>query len=332
MSAPIQFVVPSGVRGARADKLLATAFPERSRMDFQRTFAAGRVLRGGVPIDRAQRLNEGDLIEFSFADVEPTTLKPVDIPLDVLYEDKHLLAVNKPAGMVVHPGAGTGTATLVHALLAHCRGELSGIGGVERPGIVHRLDKETTGVIVVAKTDAAHRGLSRQFAERTLAKEYLALVAGTPDRLSGSIRKPIARNPRQRHKMAVVDEGAKGRDAHTEWSLVERFANRATLLRCTIHTGRTHQIRVHMKSIGHPILGDRTYGWVPDASPAPTRVMLHAEHLAATHPVTGRPLDFRAPLPADFKVQIRMLRDAVPSRRGLQAAAKASATKPQRKV
>jgi len=288
-----------------------------------------------VAIDRARRLNAGDVVEFSFPDVEPATLRAVEIDLDILYEDRHLLAVNKPAGMVVHPGAGTGETTLVHALLAHCKGGLSGIGGVERPGIVHRLDKETTGVIVVAKTDAAHRGLSRQFAERILAKEYLALAAGAPGRTSGSIRKAIARNPRQRHKMTVVEDGAGGRDAHTDWSVVERFGERASLLRCTIHTGRTHQIRVHLKSIGHPVLGDRAYGWVPGpALLAPPRVMLHAEHLVVTHPITGRVLDLRAPLPADFKAQIKALRaDArkPPARRGFQAPS-ASAARPQRKL
>jgi 23S rRNA pseudouridine1911/1915/1917 synthase len=211
----------------------------------------------------------------------------------------------------VHPGAGTGEDTLVHALLSHCEGELSGIGGVERPGIVHRLDRETSGVMLVAKTDAAHRGLSEQFSERSLQKEYLALVTGAPSLLSGSIRKAIGRNTSHRHKMAVVEDG--GRDAHTDWEVVEKFGSIATLVRCIIHTGRTHQIRVHMKSLGHILLGDEVYGWKKDPRlpKQPARVMLHAEHLIVTHPITGKTLDLRAPLPKDFKAMVAALKKAV---------------------
>src|SRR5690349_14611660 len=180
MSAPQTYTVPEGIRALRADKALAIAFPEHSRTALQRAFDAGRVLQRGVAIKRDQAVAGGDVIEFSFPDVTPMELKPVDIPLDVLFEDKHMLAVNKAAGMIVHPGAATGEDTLVHALLSHCADSLSGIGGVERPGIVHRLDKETTGVIVVAKNDKAHRGLAEQFSDRTLQKEYLTLVAGAP--------------------------------------------------------------------------------------------------------------------------------------------------------
>ena len=237
-------------------------------------------------------------------------LRPVDIPLDVIFEDRHMLAVNKPAGMVVHPGAGTREDTLVHALLAHCGDSLSGIGGVQRPGIVHRLDRETSGLILVAKSDAAHRGLAAQFSGRTLKKEYLALVGGAPRLLSGSIRKPIGRNPAQRHKMAVAEDGQPGRDAHTDWAVVEKFGDVAALVRCTIHTGRTHQIRVHLKSLGHILLGDEVYGWKPNAklTRQPERVMLHAEHLIFTHPVTGKTLELRAPLSKDFAAQLAQLR------------------------
>jgi 23S rRNA pseudouridine1911/1915/1917 synthase len=221
-----------------------------------------------------------------------------------------LLAVNKSAGMIVHPGAGTRGDTLVHALLAHCGDSLSGVGGVQRPGIVHRLDRETSGLILVAKTDAAHRGLAAQFAGRTLHKEYLALVDGVPQLLGGSIKKPIGRNPRQRHKMAIAEEGQRGRDAHTDWQLVEKFGTVAALVRCTIHTGRTHQIRVHLKSLGHVLLGDAVYGWKPTANlpTQPKRVMLHAEHLIFIHPITGKRLDLRAPLPKDFATQLSQLR------------------------
>ncbi|HEY0945282.1 MAG TPA: RluA family pseudouridine synthase, partial [Opitutaceae bacterium] len=235
---PNTYTVPAGYRRARADKVLATAFPEHSRAAWQRAFEAGLVRCGDRVLDKSDDVRAGDVLTYAFPEVKPTELKAVDIPLDVIFEDEHLLAINKAAGMVVHPGAGTGEDTLVHALLSHCEGQLSGIGGVERPGIVHRLDRETSGVMLVAKTDAAHRALSTQFSERALHKEYLALVDGAPRLLSGSIKKSIGRNPHHRHKMAIVEEEQGGRDAHTDWEVVERFGNLAALLRCTIHTGR----------------------------------------------------------------------------------------------
>jgi len=301
------FSVPEEYRRIRADKALAVAFPEHSRTALQRAFDAGLVSLGGAAIKRDHPVNGGDVLEFSLPDVAPPDLRAVDIPLDVLYEDKHMLAVNKAAGMVVHPGAATGEDTLVHALLAHCAGGLSGIGGVERPGIVHRLDKETTGVIVVAKNDQAHRALSDQFATRALKKEYVALVAGVPQLLSGTIDRAISRHPTHRHRMTV---GEGGKPARTDWERAETFADVAALLRCQIFTGRTHQIRVHLKSLGYPILGDALYGWKANArmSPQPERVMLHAEHLVLTHPVSGKVLDLRAPLPADFNAMIKGLR------------------------
>jgi 23S rRNA pseudouridine1911/1915/1917 synthase len=305
--------VPEGIRRLRADKALALAFPDHSRTALQRAFDAGLVMVRGVAVKRDHAVAGGDTIEFALPDTKPAELKAVDIPLDVIFEDKHLLAVNKPAGMVVHPGAATGEDTLVHALLAHCAGSLSGIGGVERPGIVHRLDRDTTGIIIVAKNDKAHRGLAEQFSARSLHKEYLALVAGAPVLLSGSIKKAIGRNQQHRHKMTVIDaddEERHGKDAHTDWEVVEKFGSAATLVRCLIHTGRTHQIRVHMKSLGHVILGDEIYGWKPDArlTKQPERVMLHAEHLVVKHPITKKTLDLRAPLPPDFEAQIAQLR------------------------
>jgi 23S rRNA pseudouridine1911/1915/1917 synthase len=306
----ITYKVPAETHRARADKVLAAAFPEHSRVAFQRALDAGLVTRKGKALDRSADVVAGDELSFIFPEVKPAELKAVDIPIDVVFEDKHLLAINKAAGMVVHPGAGTGDDTLVHALLSHCEGELSGIGGVERPGIVHRLDRDTSGIMLVAKTDAAHRGISAQFAARTSHKQYLALVDGVPSLLSGSLRKPIGRNPTQRHKMAVV-EGPGGRDAHTDWERVEVFGgNLASLIRCTIHTGRTHQIRVHMKSLGHILLGDVIYGWKasPRLPSQPTRMMLHAEHLVVQHPITGKTLDLRAPLPKDFEKMLKALR------------------------
>jgi 23S rRNA pseudouridine1911/1915/1917 synthase len=301
------YTLPEGIRSLRADRALALAFPEHSRTALQRAFDAGLVRLRGAAIKRDQSVAGGDVLEFALPDVVAADLRAVDIPLNVIFEDKHMLALNKASGMIVHPGAATGEDTLVHALLAHCAGSLSGIGGVERPGIVHRLDKETTGVIVVAKTDKAHRALADQFATRALKKVYLALVAGVPQLLSGTIDRAIARHPVHRHRMTV---GEGGRPAKTSWERVEAFGDVAALMRLQIFTGRTHQIRVHLKSLGHPILGDSLYGWKADARlpRQPGRVMLHAAHLVLAHPISGRELDLRAPLPADFEEQIAQLR------------------------
>lgn len=300
------FTVPTGARRERIDKVLATAFTAHSRVAFQRALEAGLVKVDGKVVAQSDDVRGGQMIEFSLPEVKPAELKPVDIPLDVVFEDKHLIVLNKPAGMVVHPGVGTGEDTAVHALLAHCEGELSGVGGVERPGIVHRIDKETTGLLVVAKNDAAHRALSDQFASRTLLKEYVALVSGVPKAMSGVIDRGIARHPVHRHRMTT---GEGGRPARTDWTLLEKFGEAAAFVRCRIHTGRTHQIRVHLKSIGHPLLGDATYGWKQNpALPSVPRVMLHAEHLVLAHPVSGKTLDLRAPLPADFETLLGALR------------------------
>ncbi|HXQ79822.1 MAG TPA: RluA family pseudouridine synthase [Opitutaceae bacterium] len=311
MSTPLRLAIAEGVRRARADKALASAFPGHSRVAFQRAFDAGLVTLRGQPIKRSATVRAGDVLEFSLPEVKPAALRAVDLRLDVFFEDKWLLAVDKPAGMVVHPGAGTREDTLVHALLAHCAGSLSGIGGVARPGIVHRLDRETSGAIIVAKTDEVHRDLARQFAARAVVKEYLALVSGVPRLMSGTIRKSIGRNLRQRHKMAVVGDGQRGRAAWTDWAIVERYGDLAALVACTLHTGRTHQIRVHMASLGHPVLGDSAYGWKANLKMKlqPGRVMLHAGRLSLVHPGTGGTLDLRAPLPADFKAQIAALKD-----------------------
>jgi 23S rRNA pseudouridine1911/1915/1917 synthase len=300
------YIVPEGSRRERADKVLAAAFPAHSRAAFQRALESGLVRADGKVIAQADEVRPGQVIEFSFPEAVPAGLKPVDIPLDVIFEDKHLLVLNKPAGMVVHPGVGTGEDTLVHALLAHCAGELSGIGGVERPGIVHRLDKETTGLLVVAKNDAAHRALADLFASRALQKEYVTLVSGVPKTETGTINRAISRHPVHRHRMTV---GEGGRPSRTDWEMLESFGEAAAWLRCRIHTGRTHQIRVHLKSIGHPVMGDETYGWRQNpALPVPPRVMLHAEHLVFSHPVSAKVLDLRAPLPKDFKAMLAALR------------------------
>lgn len=304
--------VPEGTKKLRADKVLGAACPELSRVAIQRAFEEDLVRIGGNPITKSHRISEGEVVTFSFPPVVPSEVVARDIPLDILFEDEHLVVINKPPGMVVHPGAGTEDNTLVHALLSHCNGQLSGIGGVERPGIVHRLDRDTSGVIAVAKTDPAHRTLAQAFAERQTGKEYLALIVGVPELMSGSIKKPIARDTARRHRMAAVTEG-KGREAHTDWQREEAFGKVSSLLRCFIHTGRTHQIRVHMKSMGHPIVGDRVYGWRVDARlpVVPPRVMLHAARLTFSHPVTGEAMDLQAPLPADFSETIEAIRALV---------------------
>jgi 23S rRNA pseudouridine1911/1915/1917 synthase len=253
-------------------------------------------------------------VEIAFPEARPAEAQPEAIPLDVLFEDKSLLVVNKPAGLVVHPAAGHAEHTLVNALLHHCRGSLSGIGGVARPGIVHRIDKETSGCLVVAKNDETHLALSQQFAGRTVKKFYDALVIGVVPHDTGEIHAAIARHPTHRKRMAVHDEGD-GRAAHTSYRVLQRFSH-ATLVEAEIHTGRTHQIRVHFTHLGFPLLGDETYGarqnkkFTELTGLTPPRVMLHARRLAFTHPRTGKVVKFEAPLPADFESLLKLLKHA----------------------
>ena len=304
-----EFVVPEGTRKTRADKLLADAFAEHSRADFHRAFDAGLVSVSGKTAPKNHRAKAGDVIRFRMPKVETCPMGPVDLGLVAVFEDEHFVVVDKPSGLVTHPGAGDPEVTLAHGLLFHCQGQLSGIGGVERPGIVHRLDRDTSGLIMAAKTDVAHRALSELFQERDLTKEYLALVSGHPELKSGSIKKPIERNPSQRHKMRVCQEGH-GRDAHTDWMTEGLFEGGYAMLRCRIHTGRTHQIRVHLRSIGHSILGDPVYGYrpLPNLPFAPDRVMLHSARLAFEHPLTGESLALEAPLPDSFKAFVALER------------------------
>ncbi|MDQ8201993.1 RluA family pseudouridine synthase [Pelagicoccus sp. SDUM812003] len=304
MSEPIEWIVPDGTYKQRIDKLLAEAFPDHSRSDFQRAFESDLVTLDGSPISKNRKVSEGGVIRFEMPSIQKLDMSPVEMELSVIFEDEHLIVVDKPAGLVVHPGAGPSEPTLAHGLLHHCQGQLSGIGGVERPGIVHRLDRETSGLIMAAKTDVAHRALSELFQSRSLVKEYLALACGTPELMSGVIDRPIERNPNQRHKMRVGTEGrGRARESRTDWTLVETYEAGYSLFRCRIHTGRTHQIRVHLKSAGHIILGDRTYGFkdLPRLAQQPKRVMLHSAFLRFEHPLTGEDLELEAPLPEDFK-------------------------------
>lgn len=304
MSESITWEVPEGVYKARVDKMLSEAFSDHSRADFQRAFDAGLVLVDGKPIEKKVKLSEGDVVEFSMPTVEKLDMTPIDMDLDIIFEDEHMVVVNKPAGLVVHPGAGPSEPTLAHGLLHHCAGQLSGIGGIERPGIVHRLDRETSGMIMAAKSDIAHRALSELFQSRSLVKEYLALACGAPELMGGTIERPIERHPIQRHKMRVGFEGrGRARDAKTDWTLVKAYDEGYSLLRCRIHTGRTHQIRVHLKSIRHIILGDLVYGFrpLPMLKKQPERVMLHSCYLKFDHPITGEPMELEAKPPADFQ-------------------------------
>ncbi|HAW99095.1 MAG TPA: RluA family pseudouridine synthase, partial [Opitutae bacterium] len=298
----IPFSCPEGPP-ERADKVLATAFHGSSRAQIQRAMEAGRIRReDGSGLAPKSRLFPGDrlLVDLSHPQVKP--LRPVPIPLKILFEDPDLLVVDKAAGMVVHPGDGTREDTLVHALLHHCGGEVCPVGAPDRPGIVHRLDKDTSGVMVVAKSERAHRSLVDQFSERKPGKVYLALVAGHPKKKKGEIALPIGRHPKVRVKMAVAEKG--GKPAHTDWELLTRFREGFALVECSIRTGRTHQIRVHMSSLNHPLAGDATYGYKPSKNDGFSfpRVMLHAKNLRILHPATEEELSFEAPLPKDYEV------------------------------
>lgn len=318
--------VPDGAPGDRLDRVLAGLIADMSRARIQSLIKGGQVTVGGRTIvEPKHRVNAGDTIEVRVPPPQPATPQPEAIPLDVVHEDADLIVIEKPAGLTVHPGAGTPSGTLVNALLHHCAGSLSGIGGVERPGIVHRLDKDTTGLMVAAKTDAAHRDLSAQFADhgRTgdLERGYLAIVWGVPDRRRGTIDAPVARSPQNPEKMAVRRGG---REAITHYELIQTFADGegrplASLVECRLETGRTHQIRVHLAHIGHPLLGDTVYGSgfrskerllterQREALEGLGRQALHAYLLALRHPSSGEVLRFESDLPGDMRALIDAL-------------------------
>jgi 23S rRNA pseudouridine1911/1915/1917 synthase len=302
------FEVTADMDRVRADKVLHAQMPELSRSRVQKLFDEGLVWRGDTALAKSDKLREGDEVSYEIPPPRPARLEAVDIPLRILYEDAHMLAIDKAPGMVVHPGAGTGADTLVHALLHHCKGQLSGIGGEERPGIVHRLDKETSGVIVAAKTDEAFLGLTKAFAERQTKKTYLAIVSGAPTKVGDKVDAPIGRHSVNRQRMCVREDG---RPSLSEWEVAERFGKAATLLSVRIHTGRTHQVRVHMAHIGLPLAGDTIYGFHANKWPASVpvpRILLHAWQLGIPHPVTGEMLELEAPLPQDFTDTIAALR------------------------
>ena len=307
--------IVSGVTGLgaqRLDKALAEA-SGLSRERVKALLGEGRVwLDGKLALSASAKPAVGTKFEIRIPAAIPLEAAAQDIPLAVVYEDEHLIVIDKPAGLVVHPAAGNYDGTLVNALLHHCAGQLSGIGGVARPGIVHRIDKETSGLLVVAKTDAAHEGLARQFSEHTIERAYLAIVAGRPIPVAGTVTGSIGRSNSNRKKMALVEEG-RGKHAVTHYKTLENMA-RAALVECRLETGRTHQVRVHMTSIGHPLLGDPAYG----RTPAPlrpilaelhfTRQALHAAVLGFNHPVRGDPVRFESVVPADMAALLVELR------------------------
>ena len=282
--------------GERADAFLARVVPDLTRSAAQRLLEAGAVRLAGRPVRKNYRTAPGDVLEVDIPAPQPVDLVPQDIPLDIVYEDGDVIVVNKPVGMVVHPAPGHSDGTLVNALLYHCGNTLSGINGTLRPGIVHRIDRDTSGLIIAAKNDAAHLALAAQLADHTLARTYECLSVGSFRQDSGTVDAPIGRSRSDRKKMAVV---AGGRPAITHWEVLARYPG-VTHLRCRLETGRTHQIRVHLAYIGHPILGDTVYG---NRKPVPglTGQCLHATGLRFLHPRTGRPVELTCPRPEEFE-------------------------------
>ncbi len=294
------------VSGGRLDRHLVAVLPDLSRTAIQRLITEGQVTVNGLPARPAYKVRTGDEICVRIPTPRPTTLEAEAIPLDVLYEDEDIIVVNKPPGIIVHPGAGHPSGTLVNALLAHCP-DLRGVGGELRPGIVHRLDRETSGVLVVAKCDRALRVLQRQFKARTVRKRYVALVVGHVPQVDGLIDAPIARHPVHRKKMAV---SVHGKPARTRWHILDVLQDEDghayTLVEVILLTGRTHQIRVHFAWLGYPVVGDRVYGFRHATLTAP-RHFLHARDLTLRHPTTGEVMTFSAPLPDDLRAVLARL-------------------------
>jgi len=313
--------------GCRLDKFLTAQLPELSRSRLQALISEGHVSSSGKPIEGASaKVKSGQEYLVTIPEIAPSHLVAQDIALDIIYEDEHFLIINKPAGLTVHPGAGNPDMTLANALLAHCGDSLSGIGGVARPGIVHRIDKETSGLLVAAKNDAAHLHLSEQLATRSLKRTYAAVVWGVPKPAKGMITGNIGRSFSNRQKMAVVKSG--GKPAVTHYRIVENFSPLFSLVECNLETGRTHQIRVHMAHIKHPLVGDPVYGYhakqklaggaykhlpqkTKDVLLAFNRQALHAKALELVHPATGKKMQFTCALPADMERLIITLKDSV---------------------
>lgn len=298
--------------GWRFDRALATAVPTLSRERLKALISAGEVAVGGAAMrDPSRKVAGGEQVEVVVPAPIPATAQAQDIPLSIIFEDDHLLVVDKPAGLVVHPAAGNLDGTLVNALLHHCAGRLSGIGGVARPGIVHRIDKDTSGLLVVAKTDRAHEGLAQQFAAHSVERAYLAVVAGRPMPLAGRIEGALARSAANRQKMAIVADG-RGKHAVTHYKTLQPLKE-AAAIECRLETGRTHQVRVHMTSIGHPLIGDPVYGRTRPVHRDTLQTLgfarqaLHARTLGFFHPIYKDKLTFESPIPPDIQELISLL-------------------------
>jgi len=292
----------------RLDRWVAEQVSELSRARVQKLIEQGEVLLNGVVCDRKKEMVQvGDRIRVTVPEAVPYELIPEDIPLDVLYEDDQLLIINKAAGMVVHPAPGHDSGTLVHALLAHCGDQLTGVGGVQRPGIVHRLDKNTTGAMVVAKTEMALHSLQGQIQAKTARREYLGLINGAPNVERGTVNQPVGRHPKHRKKMTILPVEQGGREAVTHWKVVERMGN-YTLMHFQLETGRTHQIRVHSTHLGYPIVGDSEYGSGKSLGVKVPGQALHAFRLTLRHPVTGDLVMGEAPLPESMEKLILRMR------------------------
>ncbi len=292
--------------GERIDKFLSCRLEEVSRSYIQKLIKEGHVSVNGKPVKANYKLGAGDEISVEIPEAKEPDILPEDIPLDILYEDQDILVVNKPKGMVVHPAAGHYSGTLVNALMYHCKDSLSGINGVMRPGIVHRIDMDTTGSLLVCKNDEAHRILAEQLKEHTIRREYHAIVYGNIKEDTGTVDEPIGRHPTDRKKMSINHKN--GKQAVTHYEVLERFGN-FTYIRCRLETGRTHQIRVHMASLHHPLLGDEVYG--PSSRPPFPGLkgqVLHAKILGIYHPATGEYMEFDAPLPQYFVDLLQKLR------------------------
>jgi len=292
--------------GWRLDRALAASIPTLSRERLKTLIRTGAVETAGAVLrDPATKVRGNEDLRVAVPEPTPAHNVPQDIPLRVVFEDEHLLVVDKPAGLVVHPAAGNPDGTLVNALLHHCGGSLSGIGGVARPGIVHRIDKDTSGLLVVAKTDVAHEGLARQFAAHTIERRYLAIVTGVPKASEGKVDAPLARSATNRKKIAIVD-GGRGKRAVTHWRRLTVLKD-AALVECRLETGRTHQVRVHMASLGHPLVGDPVYGRSGKTHGSLLKELgfhrqaLHAAELGFIHPVTKSRLSFASAMPADMQ-------------------------------
>ena len=288
----------------RCDVYLAENMPDLSRSFLKKLFDSGEILVNGKAVRASCKLKMGDLVSLTLPEAKKLDVEAQEIPLDIVYEDSDVLVINKARGMVVHPAAGNEDGTLVNALMHHCGDNLSGINGVLRPGIVHRINKDTTGLLVVAKNDKAHQSLTDQLSDRSLSRTYFAIVHGNIKEDNLTVNAPIARDPKDRKKMAIARKD--GREAVTHITVLERFG-KYTLIRCKLETGRTHQIRVHTKSIGHPILGDKAYGLKKEEYSLVGQ-LLHAGEIGFIHPATSEKVSFSAPLPDDFEDTLEKIR------------------------